>query len=282
MPGEYMNLEKLVRQAIDGDKSALEGVIASVQDDIYYLALRMLANPDDARDATQEILIKIITKLSTFKFQSQFKTWTYRIASNYLISEKKILSKDPGLTFDVYKADLESDLQDPLNLKNLPEYSIILNELRISCTIAMLLCLNPSHRIAYILGDIYELEHQEASDILSITKDNFRKQLSRARKKVVSFTANSCGLVNDCAKCSCEKKITGAIGRQRVQSKHIRFSNKNVKPYSEIKNIIRETQNHLKTLVLQSSITRYKCPIELGDMIESLIAEGIGLEYKNS
>ncbi|VAW52256.1 hypothetical protein MNBD_GAMMA06-197 [hydrothermal vent metagenome] len=282
MLGEYMNLEKLVRQAIDGDKSALEGVITSVQDDIYYLALRMLANPDDAKDATQEILIKIITKLSTFKFQSQFKTWTYRVASNYLISEKKILSKYPRLTFDVYKADLENDLQDPLDLKNLPEYSIILNELRISCTIAMLLCLNPSHRIAYILGDIYELEHQEASDILSITKDNFRKQLSRARKKVVSFTANSCGLVNDCAKCSCENKITGAIGRQRVQSKHIRFANKNVKPYSEIKNIIRETQNDLKTLALQNSITRYKCPIELGDMIESLIAEGIGLEYKNS
>ncbi len=282
MLGGYMNLEKLVQQAIGGDKSALEGVIASVQDDLYYLALRMLANPDDARDATQEILIKIITKLSTFKFQSQFKTWAYRIAVNYLISEKKILSKDPGLTFDIYKADLENDLQDPAELKNLPEYPIILNELRISCTIAMLLCLNSSHRMAYILGDIYELEHQEASDILAITKDNFRKQLSRARKKVISFTANSCGLVSDCAKCSCEKKITGAISRQRVQSKHIRFANKNVESYLEVKNIIRETQNNLRALKLQNSITRYKCPIKLGDMIESLVVEGVSLEYKNS
>ncbi|VAW55789.1 hypothetical protein MNBD_GAMMA07-1989 [hydrothermal vent metagenome] len=273
-----MNLEKLVNQAIDGDKSALEGVIAAVQDDLYYLALRMLANPDDARDATQEILIKIITKLSTFKFQSQFKTWAYRIASNYLISEKKILSKDPKLTFDIYKIDLESDLQDPSELKNLPEYPVMLNELRISCTIAMLLCLNSPHRMAYILGDIYELEHQEASEILAITKANFRKQLSRARKKVINFTANSCGLVNDCATCSCEKKLIGAISRQRVQSKHIRFANKNVEPYFEIKKIIRETQNNLRALTLQNSITRYKCPIKLGDMIESLVVEGVSLE----
>ncbi len=277
-----MNLEKLVHQAVGGDKSALEGVIASVQDDLYYLALRMLANPDDARDATQEILIKIITKLSTFKFQSQFKTWAYKIASNYLISEKKILSKDSGLTFDLYKADLENDLQDPAELKNRPEYPIMLNELRISCTIAMLLCLNSSHRMAYILGDIYELEHQEASDILAITKDNFRQQLSRARKKVISFTANSCGLVSDCAKCSCEKKLTGAINRQRVQSKNTRFATNNVEPYVKIKNIIQETQNDLKSLVLQNSVTRYKCPIKLGDMIESLVVEGVSLEYKNS
>jgi len=277
-----MNIEKLVHQAIGGDKSALEGVIAAIQDGLYYLALRMLANPDDAKDATQEILIKIITKLSTFKFQSQFKTWTYRIASNYLISEKKILSKDLGLTFDIYKADLENDLYDPAELKHHPEYPIMLNELRISCTIAMLLCLNSSHRMAYILGDIYELEHQEASDILAITKDNFRKQLSRARKKVISFTANSCGLVSNCAKCSCEKKITGAINRQRVQPKNIRFANKNVEPYLEIKYIIRETQDDLRALTLQNSIARYKCPIKLGDMIESLVVEGISLESENN
>ena len=205
--GGYMNLEKLVHQAISGDKTALEGVITTVQDDIYYLALRMLANPDDAKDATQEILIKIITKLSTFKFQSQFKTWAYRVASNYLISEKKILNKDPGLTFDIYRAELESDLQDPGELRNRPEYPFMLNELRISCTIAMLLCLNVSHRMAYILGDILEMEHHEASDILGITKDNFRQQLSRARAKVIDFTSTSCGLVIEKAKCSCERKI---------------------------------------------------------------------------
>lgn len=269
-----MNLEKLVHQAIDGNKSALEGIIASVQDEIYYLSLRMLANPDDAKDATQEILIKIITKLSTFNFQSQFKTWTYRIASNYLISEKKILNKYPKLTFDHYKADLESDLQDPLELRNSPEYPVMLNELRISCTIAMLLCLNLSHRMAYILGDIFEMEHQEASEILAITRDNFRKQLSRARAKVIDFTSNSCGLVSKSAKCSCEKKITAAVARQRVSSEHIRFANIDFS-YSEIKKNISETQKSLRGVALQKSIKHYKCPVKLGEIIEVLVVEGL-------
>lgn len=276
-----MNLDKLVHQAIDGDKSALEGVVASIQDNIYYLSLRMLANPDDAKDATQEILIKIITKLSTFNFQSQFKTWSYRVASNYLITEKKILSKDPKLTFDIFKSDLESDLQEPAALREHPEYSVMLNELRISCTIAMLLCLNSSHRMAYILGDIFELEHQEASDILSITKDNYRKQLSRARKKVVEFTSNNCGLVSKCAKCSCDSKVTGAIGRGRVQADNIHYANDVDFSYSEIKKSIDETKSSLRTLALQTSINHYKCPIKFGELIESLVVEGISLPEYN-
>ena len=269
-----MNLETLVRQSIDGDKDALESVIASIQDDIYYLALRMLANPDNARDATQEILIIIMTKLSTFKFKSKFKTWTYRVASNYLISEKKVLNKVPILSFDAYKEDLESDLQEPTSLRNQADYPVMLNELRISCTIAMLLCLKPTHRLSYILGDIFEMEHQEASLILEITKENFRKQLSRAREKVIDFVSENCGLVNNLAKCHCERKIIGAIDRERVQSDNIRFANVEFS-YDEIKKNINETQNSLKVLAMQKSVTHYKCPIKFGEIIESLVVEGL-------
>ena len=67
-----MHIDTHIKQAIDGDKLALEKVIIFIKDDIYYLALRMLANPEDAKDATQEIIIKIITKLSSFKFKSAF------------------------------------------------------------------------------------------------------------------------------------------------------------------------------------------------------------------
>ncbi|VAW78905.1 hypothetical protein MNBD_GAMMA12-926 [hydrothermal vent metagenome] len=275
-----METNVLVQQAIAGDKSALEAVVGFIQDDLYYLALRMLANPDDAKDATQEILIKIITKLSTFKFESQFKTWAYRIASNYLITEKKIKSKDQNLTYDLYKADLESDLQDPDQFKDLPEYPIMLNELRITCTMAMLLCLNSAHRMAYILGDIFELEHQEASEILSITKDNFRQQLSRARAKVVEFTSTSCGLVSASAKCQCEKKLVGAVSRLRVDPKRIQFSNHDNSAYSEVKRLIRETRESLQTLKLQNYIVHYKCPIEFSHMIESLVVDSGSLVRK--
>jgi RNA polymerase sigma factor (sigma-70 family) len=88
-----MEIENLIKEAVNGNKTALEGVVASIQDNIYYLSLRMLANPDDAQDATQDILIRVITKLSSFRFDSKFNTWVYRVASNYLITEKKFLIK---------------------------------------------------------------------------------------------------------------------------------------------------------------------------------------------
>lgn len=270
-----MEIEKLVAEATGGNKTALEGVAAAIQGNIYYLALRMLANPDDAKDATQEILIKIITNLSSFRFESQFNTWVYRVAANYLISEKKVLSKVPGITFDLYKEDLESDLQEPSSMQDELSYHILLNELRISCTMAMLLCLSPAHRMAYILGDIFEMEHIEASKVLSISKDNFRKQLSRARNKVIEFTSESCGFVSNCAKCSCEKKITGALKRKRVSPDNIYFASDRQYSYDEIRESLSTTQQDLKTLALQQSINHYECPINLGVLIESLVSDGI-------
>ncbi|MEH6450550.1 MAG: RNA polymerase sigma factor [Oleispira sp.] len=276
-----MDINALVKAAINGNKTALEGVTAVIQDNVYHLSLRMLANPDDAKDATQDILIKIITKLSSFRFDSHFNTWVYRIATNHLISEKKILQRDPGLNFDIYKMDLEQDLQDPAGLADNPDYQAMLNQLRISCTMAMLLCLNSSHRIAYILGDIMEMDHGEASQVLEISKDNFRKQLSRARAKVVQFTHSSCGLVSGCANCSCEKKLTGAIQRQRVNPNQLHLSENSDSNYIEIKDVLQETQEQLKTLTLQQSIGHYKCPTELGMIIESLVNEGTTLHMRS-
>jgi len=272
-----MEIEKLVTEATKGNKTALEGVVVAIQDNIYYLALRMLVNPEDAKEATQEILIKVITNLSSFRFESQFKTWVYRLSANYLISAKKVLDRDPGLSFDLYKNDLESDLQNPGELKDHAEYQVLLNELRISCTLAMLLCLNPANRMAYILGEILEMEHAEASEVLAISKDNFRKQLSRARAMIVEFTSESCGFVNDCAKCHCEKKLRGAVKRRRVSADRILFASNSQYSYDEVKESLLETQQNLKTLALQKSITHYKCPVKLSATIEALVAEGVSI-----
>ena len=65
----YMEMD-LIKQAINGNKNALEHLIASVKDKIYNLSIRYLWNPMDAEDATQEILIKVITNLSTFEGKS--------------------------------------------------------------------------------------------------------------------------------------------------------------------------------------------------------------------
>jgi DNA-directed RNA polymerase specialized sigma24 family protein len=101
----------------------------------------MLLHLEDARDATQDILILVVTKLSTFRRDASFRTWVYRIAVNYLLDEKR--RRDPQLTF----ADFEADLKDGLVADPAPpaDYVELLNELRVSCTMAMLLCLDVPH-----------------------------------------------------------------------------------------------------------------------------------------
>ena len=149
---------------------------------------------------------------------------------------------------------------------------VLLNEVRISCTMAMLLCLDPKHRLAYILGDIMELDHAEAGQALSISKANFRKQLSRARAKVVQFTSKSCGLVSEDAKCSCAKKLPGAMRRGRVDAYNIRYAGQSGESYGDVRERIKYLKGELRTLELQTSVPLFKSPDDFGDMVEKLLA----------
>src|SRR2546429_5911062 len=102
----------LVERARSGDANALEELIASIQDKIYGLAIRMLWHPDDAADATQEILIRIVTHLGTFRGESAFMTWAYRVASNYLLTVRKRRAEQEELTFERFGAQLDEGLSD--------------------------------------------------------------------------------------------------------------------------------------------------------------------------
>jgi RNA polymerase sigma factor (sigma-70 family) len=75
-------LEDLARLALDGNRDAVEELARALQGDVYGLALRMLWNREDAEDATQEILVRAVTRLAQFDFRSKLKTWVYRIAVN--------------------------------------------------------------------------------------------------------------------------------------------------------------------------------------------------------
>lgn len=74
------SLEDLAKRALEGDREALDRLVHALQGDIYGLALRMLWNREDAEDATQEILVRVVTRLSQFGFRSRLTTWVYRVA----------------------------------------------------------------------------------------------------------------------------------------------------------------------------------------------------------
>ena len=81
-------LEDWAQLAQQGDQAALEMVLCAIQDRVYGLALRMLWYPADAEDASQELLIKVMTHLSSFRRDSSFLTWVYHIACNHLLTKR--------------------------------------------------------------------------------------------------------------------------------------------------------------------------------------------------
>src|SRR5580765_8737837 len=80
----------LVREAQEGSRIALEKLLKFHQGFIYNVALRLVRNPDDAADLSQEAIIKVITKLNQFKGKSSFRTWIYKIVVNHFIKSKKM------------------------------------------------------------------------------------------------------------------------------------------------------------------------------------------------
>jgi RNA polymerase sigma factor (sigma-70 family) len=96
-------LEDLVQQAKDGKKEALESLVRRIQDRVYGLALRMLGYPADAEDAAQEILVKVVTHLDSFRQESAFSTWVYRVAANHLLTTRKRLAEKQTSSFEDYE-----------------------------------------------------------------------------------------------------------------------------------------------------------------------------------
>jgi len=220
--GTSMTLEDLARRAIDGDRDALDGMVRALQGDVYALALRMLWNREDAEDATQEILVRAVTRLAQFDFRSRLKTWVYRIATNHVLDVKKSPIERLHLTFERFADDLMEGLSSdgPLDA----ERSLLTTEVRIGCTLAMLQCLDRPHRLAYILGDSLELTSPEAADVLGISADLFRKRLQHARAAVESFTRAYCGLASADAPCACNRRVAVALRTGRVRRDEFNFA----------------------------------------------------------
>jgi len=183
---QAMALEDVARRAIDGDRDALDRLVRDLQGDVYGLALRMLWNREDAEDATQEILVRVVTRLAQFDFRSKLKTWVYKVAVNYILDVKKSPVERMHLNFERFAEDLAEGLSSdgPTDA----ERSLLTEEVKIGCTLGMLQCLDRPHRLAYVLGEIFELPGPEAADALEITPALFRKRLQQARTAIVSFT----------------------------------------------------------------------------------------------
>ena len=218
-------LNDLVARAREGDARALEEVVRSIKDDVFALAVRMLWHPEDAEDAAQEILMKVVTRLGGFRGESAFRTWVYRIATNHLLDARRSRVEREALTFSAFGAQLAEGLSDPpAPTAGGPDQALLEEVVKIGCTTGMLLCLDRDHRVAYVLGDVFELKSEDAAYVLEIEPATFRKRLSRARERLRAFMRGHCGLLNEAAPCRCARRVETAVRTGRVDPAHLLFA----------------------------------------------------------
>jgi RNA polymerase sigma factor (sigma-70 family) len=198
----------LAAQALSGDRVALENLIHRHQPWIYNVAFRMVMVPQDAEDVTQEVLIKVLTKLSTFDgAKAAFRTWLYRIVANHVINmrqrgyEAAISRIEDYYSFVTRVPDEEPDSS--------PETQVALADIKNGCIMGTFLCLERQQRLAFVLTVAFDVTDVQGSEILGVTRTAFRQLLSRARARLHEYVQGNCGVVNPDAPCRCAKKVRG-------------------------------------------------------------------------
>jgi RNA polymerase sigma factor (sigma-70 family) len=274
---EPPTLEELARKALDGDRDAVAALVRGLQGPVYAVALRTLWHPQDAEDATQEILVRVVTRLSQFDFRSRLQTWAYRVATNYLLDVKKSCVERRRLTFTEFAEDLAEGLSDDGPADH--DRSVLTEEVRIGCTLGMLQCLDRPHRLAYVLGEIMDLSAPEAAHALDLEPAAFRKRLQRAREEIEAFTRAHCGLASDDVACRCNRRVAAAVRLGRVRPGESTFPAGGVS-FDEARAVVRRVEDAQRVIELHRRALPEGSAPNVAELVISALEsqEGLGCD----
>ena len=180
----------------------------------------MLGESHSAQDATQEILVKVVTSLGQFRGESQLRTWIWRIATRHLLRVRTSAWERRASFEGIEALVAEGETQrEPFEREDAWQLA---EEVRVGCTQAMLLALERKQRMAFILGDVFELPAEQAAEVLEIQSAAYRKRLERARAELGGFLARRCGLANPLNACRCLRQIPVAARHGLITLEEVR------------------------------------------------------------
>jgi RNA polymerase sigma factor (sigma-70 family) len=275
--------DAIVRQAVDGDLQAMDTLLRAIEPGIYNLAVRMLGNPDDASDASQEILLKVVTHLAGFRRAAAFSTWIYRIAYNHLLTAATRSRESPEVSFELIAGKLQQGLdygrrQIPIELDGgtmTPEDKAAAVGLAISCTQGMLLALDRDQRLAFLLDVVFGLASDQAAEVIGITAAAFRKRLSRARERLADFMQSTCGLIDSDRPCRCDRQLPAVRMRAEIESAQEAAVRLHAPPDALARSEFTQWQAFGDAAAIFRSHPEYRAPGEMtGAIRQLLIARG--------
>ena len=184
-----MNLEEekeIIQRVINGDKNAFEDLVVANQKNVYNLALKMTRNEDDALDISQEAFIKAYRQLDSFRGDSRFSVWLYRLTYNLCIDflRKKTVAITVPLSYEDEGGDV-SPLEIP-DVRNLPEDSALRKELQKTISVSMSE-LELNHREILAMREITGMSYDDIAKSLGVNIGTVKSRLARARLKLVDI-----------------------------------------------------------------------------------------------
>jgi len=173
----------LVLAAQGGDAQAFRGLVERYQRRVYQLALGMVKDSDEAMDITQETFVRVHRYLSSFKGDSSFFTWTYRIATNLCLDSARKRGVRERVEMDESDAEIESRMDPPSAALAGPQRAALNAELKEKIDDA-LASLPPKHRAILLLREVEGLSYEELARTLGIRKGTVMSRLFHARLKM--------------------------------------------------------------------------------------------------
>ena len=172
--------KKLIKQSISGDVESFEQLIRQYQRMAYNVAYRMMGNEEDAKDMTQEALVKVFKKLKSFRMDASFSTWLYRIVMNTCKDEMR-KKKMSTISIDQSIETEDSQVYFELEEKGLgPEEKLLQKETQ-NLVHSALQEIPEDNRMVLILRDIKNLTYDEISEVLDIPKGTVKSRINRGR-----------------------------------------------------------------------------------------------------
>lgn len=177
------NEMELVHKAAEGDHFAFEELVLKYQKPVYNLALRMCSNPEDALDLSQEAFIKAWRGLSSYRFDSAFSTWLYRLTSNVCIDFLRKKKKQATVPLTIVNDESEErELTIPDPAPNTEEQ--VITRIEHEALAEAMAQLEPEYRQALTLRVVNGLSYTEIAELLEIKEGTVKSRIARAREKM--------------------------------------------------------------------------------------------------
>ena len=176
----------VIQAVLDGDVNAYELLVKEYEKNVYNLALRMVGNSEDAADMSQEAFIKAYNSLTSFRGDSKFSVWLYRIVSNVCLDYLRSRGRRQTVSLSAENDDGEDVEIDIADETQSPE-RLLDRRLTRDAVRRGLAALPPEHRQILLLREIQGLSYDEIADALGIEAGTVKSRIFRARKKLCAF-----------------------------------------------------------------------------------------------